>query len=373
MAKTPEFDDDNYFNNDASASAFGYLFQAKAATWLFLNHFSSIESISVETKKQDIELSFNDGTKLYAQAKAQQNYSTEDNYYSKLSSALSSLARTIKKATDKLLYINNLANPLNSTNDCQTRFQEISYNDLTLKQKQTVDSCISNMKNKLANDIINKTEKEEDCSSLQNLLNLISGIDLKNLYFCSIYRCDSTSENELLYEIRQKLEQLFPRESFRVQGIFDDWVKLALVSETSTPSDEKKKIFVKDFSWCIVFNSLGIDSFDYNSLLAKQILPDSSSFYVNRVEELLDNEEYDFKNIDWIITNKIINDFDDFMDEHHNLNDYNFIDLNWKKYVDVLSPIGEEEKVRELLTRFIIFKIICKKRMIKEITGRTAI
>ena len=216
MAKSFVFDDDSYFDNDASSSVFGYLFQAEAATWLFLNNFEITKSMKVETEKQDIELLFKDNTRLYAQAKAQQSYSTSPNSYSKLASALSSLSRTKKNKNDKILYISNLQDPLNSVNDTQIRFQEIAYKSLSPKQKETVDKCLKSIIKKLNKDIYNNPSSSEDKTKL---LDCVKNIDLDSLYFCSIYRCSEMREVDIIDNIKLKLSSLIHQLTEKVASL----------------------------------------------------------------------------------------------------------------------------------------------------------
>ena len=63
--------DDIYeFDNDASASSFGWDFQANAGIFLFLKLFADAKDIKIESKKQDIEITLNDSSKVFAQAKS---------------------------------------------------------------------------------------------------------------------------------------------------------------------------------------------------------------------------------------------------------------------------------------------------------------
>lgn len=370
MAKRFLFDDDSYFDNDASSSVFGYLFQAKAATWLFLNNFENTKSMKVETGKQDIELLFKDNTRLYAQAKAQQSYSTTPNSSSKLSSALSSLSRTKKNKNDKILYINNLQDPLNSTNDTQTRFQEIAYKSLSPKQKETVDNCLKNIINKLQKDIHENPSSSEDKSKL---LDCVKKIDLDSLYFCSIYRCSETRETDIIDNIKLKLSSLFPRDEFNVLKVFKNWYDLALVSESSVQDNSSKKITINDFSLCLANSSLKLEQFDYNGLVDKNIIPEISSASRERIEDLIDNKINDFKNDNWLVFNSIINLYDEFKKDKPKSYDRDFIEENWSQFKDKLTSTDEEEDVREVLTRYYLYRFLNKESTIKRIKNKAGI
>ena len=370
MAKSFVFDDDSYFDNDASSSVFGYLFQAEAATWLFLNNFEITKSMKVETEKQDIELLFKDNTRLYAQAKAQQSYSTSPNSYSKLASALSSLSRTKKNKNDKILYISNLQDPLNSVNDTQIRFQEIAYKSLSPKQKETVDKCLKSIIKKLNKDIYNNPSSSEDKTKL---LDCVKNIDLDSLYFCSIYRCSEMREVDIIDNIKLKLSSLFPRDEFNVLKVFENWYDLALVSESSVQDNSSKKITINDFSLCLANSSLRLEQFDYNGLVDKNIIHEISSASRERVEELIDNKIFDFKNDNWLVFNSIINQYDEFKKHKPKLYDRDFIEENWSQFKDKLTLADEEDDVREVLTRYYLYRFLNKESTIKRIKNKAGI
>lgn len=57
-------------NRNASASAFGWDFQANAAILLMLENIQDAEKVRVEGKDEDIEITLADKTKIYSQVKA---------------------------------------------------------------------------------------------------------------------------------------------------------------------------------------------------------------------------------------------------------------------------------------------------------------
>ena len=58
------------FSNDASASSFGWNFQANAGIFLFLKYMPDAADIKIESISQDIEITLIDERKVFAQAKA---------------------------------------------------------------------------------------------------------------------------------------------------------------------------------------------------------------------------------------------------------------------------------------------------------------
>ena len=57
------------FSNDASASSFGWNFQANAGIFLFLKYMPDAADIKIESISQDIEITLIDERKVFAQAK----------------------------------------------------------------------------------------------------------------------------------------------------------------------------------------------------------------------------------------------------------------------------------------------------------------
>lgn len=58
------------FNNDASATSFGWDFQVNAGIYLFLYYIQDATDIKIESKLQDIEITLKDNSKVFAQAKS---------------------------------------------------------------------------------------------------------------------------------------------------------------------------------------------------------------------------------------------------------------------------------------------------------------
>ena len=82
-----------FYDNDASASAFGWDFQVNAAIFLFLKYLDEVKTIKVEGKYQDIEIEKVDKHFIYAQAKSVQDGSISHRT-EKLEDAIISLAKT---------------------------------------------------------------------------------------------------------------------------------------------------------------------------------------------------------------------------------------------------------------------------------------
>ncbi len=95
-------------SRNASASARGWDFQANAAIVLFIRNIRNVREIRVEGELDDIELFLNDGTKLYAQAKARTTANPGDGSSTRFRDALKTLADDLKEEDcAQILYVTN--------------------------------------------------------------------------------------------------------------------------------------------------------------------------------------------------------------------------------------------------------------------------
>ncbi|MDR3217153.1 MAG: hypothetical protein LBT55_07120 [Clostridiaceae bacterium] len=101
-----------------TSSAFGWIFQSSAGLYLLLDCIEKATSIKMEGKKEDVEITLNDDTIIYAQAKSVENINDTANNRAKLKKALLSLSECTESVA-KLIYISNIINPLDSDTEQQ--------------------------------------------------------------------------------------------------------------------------------------------------------------------------------------------------------------------------------------------------------------
>lgn len=101
-------------STNASASAFGWDFQVNAGIVLMLMNIREVQSIRIEGKTEDVEITFSNKRKLYAQAKSVFDPDDHSNVIAKLEGALKTLsqASTLREAK-RLVYVTNSPNPFN--------------------------------------------------------------------------------------------------------------------------------------------------------------------------------------------------------------------------------------------------------------------
>lgn len=99
----------------AHAVFFGFDFQVNAAIVLMLDNIKNLKSLRLEGNYEDIELTFEDGQKILAQAKSVENASSDfSNVRANLKKALTTLSEASEKIDAKqLIFITNSPNPFN--------------------------------------------------------------------------------------------------------------------------------------------------------------------------------------------------------------------------------------------------------------------
>jgi len=102
-------------DRNASPSAYGWCFQVGAGISLMLDYVKDFTRLKMEGVSDDIELTFNDGNKLYAQAKSVTQIGDQRSASKNLTDALKVLSEDEQNGDAlKLVYITNIMNPLSS-------------------------------------------------------------------------------------------------------------------------------------------------------------------------------------------------------------------------------------------------------------------
>ena len=102
-------------DRNASASAFGWDFQANSAILLMLENIKDAKRVRVEGADEDIEITLQDQLKVYAQAKAVEKPDDTSHVIDKLTKALETLSDAAKKGDGSLFtYVTNSSNPFNN-------------------------------------------------------------------------------------------------------------------------------------------------------------------------------------------------------------------------------------------------------------------
>lgn len=120
-------------DRNASASVFGWNFQTNAAILLMLENMKDAKSVRVEGSYEDIEITLQNQTKLYAQVKAVEKPDDTSHVIDKLTNALRSLSDAAKNGDGSLFtYVTNSLNPFSDKRMCGyfTGRTHLSFNEL---------------------------------------------------------------------------------------------------------------------------------------------------------------------------------------------------------------------------------------------------
>jgi len=180
------------FNNDASASSFGWNFQANAGIFLFLHYIKDAESIKIESKLQDIEIKMKSGNKILAQAKSSTDYSIARNKKEKFKDSIISFAK-YSNDNNKLIYISNIPDMLNTaTNAFNNKI--VPYTSCLTATKEEIDGIFT----ATLDSIDKKIEKEAEPRKVNRLRRIKSNVEKINknsLYISVIYPFYGDEEN----------------------------------------------------------------------------------------------------------------------------------------------------------------------------------
>lgn len=130
---------------NASVSAFGWDFQANSAILLMLENIKAAKRVRVEGADEDIEITLQDRSKVYAQAKSVEKPDDTSHVIDKLTKALETLNDAAKNGDGSLFtYVTNSSNPFNSQRTLSyfTGRTHLSFDELPDIAKKRIDGII---------------------------------------------------------------------------------------------------------------------------------------------------------------------------------------------------------------------------------------
>lgn len=124
-------------SRNARASAFGWIFQSSAGLYLLFDCIENAISLKMEGKKEDIEITLEDNSIIYAQAKSVEDPNDTKNVIAKLKAALTSLSKC-EDPISKLIYVTNIPNPLKSEHPKHYEYSRTGFNSFFKEDKQLI-------------------------------------------------------------------------------------------------------------------------------------------------------------------------------------------------------------------------------------------
>ena len=319
-------------SSNASASLAGWDFQINAAIVLLMLNLKEAKAVKVEGGIEDIEITLNDNSKIYSQAK----HVVEPDNYSTVRCHLINALRTLNTASledniNQLIYVTNSPNPFSeqSTMPFFISRTELEYEELPQKCKVKIIKIMSEYDyndlklNKLFVHIIPFYGKKEDNKykvvrsvveeTLAKLDIHSAGVIYKILHIWQRYFFQNATE-ELIDVILSKRELL--------------WALIVILMEES--DSIKYKI-------------------DYSE--------DDLQFVKNRYVELINYQTLNFE----LIT-RVLSDYN-----NNKKPVTKFIDEYWKNYIDIVETLDDDSETLTLVVKIILFKILLQREAINKI------
>lgn len=328
-------------NTNASPTIFGFDFQVNAAIVLMLENIKDLKKLRLEGKTEDIELTLNNGNKIFAQAKSVVKASTDfNNVRENLKKAIRTLSNADNNDVSKLILITNSANPLNEEKSRGFFWgppSDVGYSDLPDEGKKIIDNIIQQL-----------------------------GVTLDTDKFrIKFFRFETDDDNErykvVHYMITDFVNQLGIGRDISVTDLMKVWQ--CDIFKNGSKTNVKILLSKEQLIWPIIVLSIGKqapDVFldDYDDGLAQEISTKYSDFIDNCSEkyELVTRVLYDFKRYDFFPQEL----------ERRKRAQW-FIDNFWEDYVEVLALKSLDEELQEGVSKLVLSRIVQQRYTIDKI------
>lgn len=309
-------------DNAASASSFGWGFQVCAGIFLFFKNLPDLQSIKMEGAKEDIEIYFSNGNKLYAQAKSHSKIGDDSHRFERLQEALASLEKKDDGKTD-LLYISNYNFPIVDDGmhwiESQNPAKSLPKDDFEI-----IKNCIT------------KSDFHYERLSIESLQ----------------YTVDSFEQNAaLLDEAKSFFRTCRLDPSYAINVLKD--LKIIFFNNCSDRYVQKSKSEIVYKMIVVVLDDSGKrESFN-------EVCPDFDYDEINDLyHDVIDDASYRYELVTKVLSGMESSEF-----PQSQIND--FIKRDWKKYAEYFSSIPED--VREGVTKLFLLAVLHHKNEIARI------
>lgn len=368
-------------DSSAVATEFGFHFQTDAGIAIMLEHLNDKDFQGLKMEGlEDIELRFNDGSVILAQAKS--SLDPKHNYGSntaKLHKALQTLSAGGAKAKKvrKYILITNYPNQFSDAKQQQNFYRFLDYvtfdyNDFEDEDKDSLNKYVKKLKYK---DILTKAFE-------QNKFNVaflnFSGNDLdkrkkplRNLLDDWYGNLDINIDG-----VVARIYQIWQESVFENNTVFEEHEMFYKNKKIKHPQKRNRSLKKKDIIWPIIV-----------LLIDKTRLNDP--FYDDYIGEDYDDLMREYHDIIKITTErfrfitKVLSDLNSYEKNVHQMsrkirkrkNFYNqFIEQNWRNYVKLfgLNALDDQED-QEDLAKIILHRIILNRRDINKIKKKVGL
>lgn len=319
-------------DRNASSSAFGWDFQANSAMLLMLENIREAKRVRVEGSDEDIEITLDDHTKIYAQAKAVEKPNDTSHVIDKLTKALETLSDAAKNGDgSQFTYMTNSSNPFNNQRTVSyfTGRTHLGFDELPDQAQKRIKDIIT--KNGFA---------DLDVHKLDIRVIPFYGNDLKNRYK-EIQAC----VNEFLATVNVDL----PGVNVEIMEIWQrDLFLNATQSDTAISVSKEKMI------WRLIV--LVIDKTAANEY--KKDFDDDEISEIERKYKLIINQN----TMSYEIISRILSDYRKIKGSSKQ-----FVGDHWKDYLDIVNVIEADNDTKESLLKIILYRILTQRQYIRDI------
>lgn len=371
------------FDNDASASSFGWNFQSNAGIFLFLHYIKDAESFKIESKLQDIEIALKGNRKILAQAKSSIDPSVDTQKKEKFKDAIISIAKTSKKEPEAhFIYISNESDTFDSVNkffDCKVCAYKECITSIKKEIDETIESTIKSLQKKI-DDIESKETKSNKDKNKKKKYNeikeLITKIKKENLFFSSIPRYFGSEQNRYS-DIKNKVEYflsytlgLSSHHTIKIlDNLFEHWHFLC--EHNSTEKDICKEISKAEFIWPIsvfLLQDIQYDIADCLSFSLESSLEDEAEEIFNN-HEMIYHERFEF-------SNKVLQDYYDFRKKvppgERNV-EKKFVQEHGCDYLEEFRQDDFSDQKLEYVTKAFVYRIVYNSKNLRDICPKAGL
>jgi hypothetical protein len=319
-------------DRNASESAFGWDFQANSAILLMLENIKDAKRVRVEGADEDIEITLNDQSKIYAQAKSVARPDDYSHVIDKLSDALETLSLAAKNGDGSLFtYVTNSPNPFNNQ-------KTMAY--FTGRTHLEFDELPDVAQKKIKEIVQKKGYSDLDLHKLDVRVIPFYGNDLKNRYK-EIQAC----VNEFLGEVNIDGAGI----NTEIMGI---WQKNLFQNATQTNTDisiSKEKMI-----WPLIV--LVIDRSIANEY--KKDFDEDEIEEIERKYKLIINQN----TMSYDMISRVMSD-----SRKAKKPIKQFVSENWTGYRDIADKVATDDVTKQTLVKIILYRILTQKQCIQDI------
>lgn len=324
----------------AHAVLFGFDFQVNAAIVLMLENIKELKALRLEGNHEDIEITLDEGKKIFAQAKAVERASSDfNNVRANLKSALTTLSEANQQVnTKQLIFITNSPNPFKDDESRSIFWAPTrrTFETLPPSAQEIIKGYLSKIDNPLDVDKFTvqffhfETDDEEERYKvvIQVINDFIGGLNV------------STSPG-----LGKKLLQVWHSDIF--------------VNGSTSNADivlDKKKII-----WPIIVLETEISKIDENFIEQFDL-----GVYDEVVRLYGDTIDSCCERIDFF--SKVLYDFKDFSCDKTPMEKcLEFVNSTWNNYKDEFDVSGIDDETLEALTKVVLYNVVRRRIVINRI------